>query len=306
MNAIVNSPLLPPALKAGDVIGLAPLAGPHQAADFHKGTAILHDFGFQTKTLCPRQSLPFLAGSDQERVEIFHALWQDPAVKAIMAIRGGYGSLRLLAQLNYEIFRENPKILIGFSDISALLNVITAKTGLITFHGPNLTTLARSDRHSLTMLIQSLTQPVPPPIKAANLEVISNGSAQGTLAGGNLATLTHLLATPFHPQWQDKILFLEEVGEAPYRLDRLLTQLSMSGSLGGISGLILGSFTNCGDQEAIWQRLAELTRGQKKVPIWGNFPVGHGRQNLTLPIGSQVLMNSATATLSWLAPCHGS
>ncbi len=305
MNATVNTPLLPPALKANDVIGLAPLAGPHQDEDFHKGAAILREFGFQTKTLTPRASLPFLAGSDQERLDIFHGLWKDPEVKAIMAIRGGYGTLRILDQLDYDIIRETPKTLIGFSDISALLNVITAKTGLITFHGPNLTTLARSDKHSLEVMLQSLTRPLPPPIRAGKLEIIRSGKAQGMLVGGNLATLTHLLATPFHPHWQDKILFLEDVGEAPYRIDRLLTQLALAGSLSNIRGLILGTFSNCGEQEMIWQRVAELTKDQD-MPLWGNFPVGHGQQNLVMPIGSQVVMDSDKGTLSWTSPCHES
>lgn len=305
MNATVNRPIRPPALKAKDVIGLAPLAGPHMEEDFHKGAAILHELGFQTKTLTPRTSLPFLAGSDQERLEIFHGLWKDPEVKAIMAIRGGYGTLRLLDLLEYDIFRETPKTLIGFSDISAFLNVITEKTGLITFHGPNLTTLARSDKYSLEVMIQNLTLPLPPPLKAGNLEVIRAGKAQGVLAGGNLATLTHLLGTPFQPRWQDKILFLEDVGEAPYRIDRLLTQLALAGSLKSIGGLILGGFSNCGDEETIWQRVAELTYDEN-IPVWGNFPVGHGQQNLALPIGSEVVMDSQAGTLSWTSPCHDS
>ncbi len=305
MNAIANSPLLPPALKAKDVIGLAPLAGPHQDEDFHKGAAILREFGFQTKTLNTGTPLPFLAGSDQERLEIFHALWKDPEVKAIMAIRGGYGTMRLLEQLDYGLIRKTPKTLIGFSDISALLNVITAKTGLITFHGPNLTTLARSDKHSLEMMVQGLTQPLPPLLKPGNLEIVRAGKAKGVLVGGNLATLTHLLATPYHPQWQDKILFLEDVGEAPYRIDRLLTQLSLAGSLNSLGALILGDFKDCGDQEVIWQRIADLTEGTD-IPIWGNFPVGHGQRNLTLPIGSEVMLDSGTGSLSWTAPCHAS
>lgn len=305
MNATVKPPLLPPALKSRDIIGLAPLAGPHQEEDFHKGTAILRDLGFQTKTLSPTGALPFLAGSDQERLEIFQSLWKDPDIKAVMAIRGGYGTLRLLAQLDYDIIRENPKILIGFSDISGLLNVITEKTGLITFHGPNLSTLARSDKLSLEMMIQCLTNPAPPPLKPANLEVIQPGRAHGILAGGNLATLTHLLATPFQLNWHDKIIFLEDVGEAPYRIDRLLTQLHLAGTFNGIGGLILGTFTNCGEQELIWQRVAELTKNVD-IPIWGNFPTGHGPENLSLPIGSEVLMDSDQGSLSWPAPCLSS
>jgi muramoyltetrapeptide carboxypeptidase len=302
MNAIAKSPVQATALKAKDVIGLAPLAGPHQEKDFQQGSAILRDFGFQTKTLTTRAALPFLAGSDQERLHIFQALWQDPEVKAIMAIRGGYGTLRLLGQLDYEMVRKHPKILIGFSDISGLLNVITEETGLITFHGPNLTTLGRSTPHALERMLQNLTNRLPPPLKPRDLEIIRSGQAQGMLVGGNLTTLTHLLATPFQLPWADKILFLEDVGEAPYRVDRLLSQLQLAGAFNGLRGLIIGSFTDCGDQHLIWQRLAEMT-ADAAIPLWGNFPVGHGPENVTLAIGSRVLMDSEHGSLSWQAPC---
>ena len=305
MNVTANSPLLPPALQKNDIIGLAPLAGPHQEEDFHKGEAILHEFGFRTKTLTPQAQLPFLAGSDSERLEIFQTLWKDPEVKAIMAIRGGYGTLRLLGQLDFDLFSEIPKTLIGFSDISGLLNVITAKTGLITFHGPNLTTLAHTEKHSLEIMLHNLMHPLPPPLKTPNLEIIRPGNAEGTLVGGNLATLTHLLGTPFQPQWDKSILFLEDVGEAPYRIDRFLTQLVMSGVVNNIKGLILGEFRGCGEQEVIWQRLEELTH-EADIPLWANFPVGHGQENQTLAIGSRVMMDSGTGILSWTAPCHDS
>lgn len=305
MNATANRPLLPPSLQANDLIGLAPLAGPHRQEDFQQGAAILRDFGFRTTTLAPATALPFLAGTDEERLDIFHALWKDPEIKAIMAIRGGYGTLRLLAGLDYQLLSQTPKTLIGFSDISAFLNVITARTGLITFHGPNLTTLDRTDKACLEMMLQTLSRPLPAPLKAADLEIIRPGRAHGMLVGGNLATLTHLLATPYQPDWQDKILFLEDVGEAPYRLDRFLTQLALTGLLDRLAGIILGTFIDCGAPEMIWQRVAELTR-DAHIPLWANFPVGHGRHNMTLAIGSQIMMDSATGTLSWTSPCHGS
>jgi muramoyltetrapeptide carboxypeptidase len=157
----------------------------------------------------------------------------------------------------------------------------------------------------MEMMLETLTRQLPRPLKADNLEIIRPGQAQGMLVGGNLATLTHLLATPFQPYWQKKILFLEDVGEAPYRLDRLLTQLALAGLFTDISGLILGDFTDCGAQEMIWQRIADLTEGSN-IPIWGNFPVGHGHRNMTLAIGSQVEMDSGKGTLSWTAPCHSS
>ncbi|MEN8256923.1 MAG: LD-carboxypeptidase [Thermodesulfobacteriota bacterium] len=304
MNEIAKRAILPPILKANDVIGLAPLAGPHQEEDFQKGAAILRDFGFNIKTLRPTAPLPFLAGSDQERLDIFLNLWQDPEVKAVMAIRGGYGTLRLLANLDYDLFKENPKPLIGFSDISGLLNVITERSGLLTFHGPNLTTLEKSDKKSLESLIDVLTRPQPNALKPENLEVIRGGQVEGILAGGNLTTLIHLIGTSFQPHLQDKILFLEDVGEAPYRIDRLLTQLHLTGVFSNIKGVILGEFNSCGDQEEIWQRVTELVE-DNTIPIWAGFPVGHGQENLCLPIGSQVVMDSNRGTLTWSAPCHG-
>lgn len=303
MNEIVKRTILPPALKANDIIGLAPLAGPHNGEDFQKGVNILKDFGFGIKTLKPTISLPFLAGTDQERLEIFLNLWKDPEIKAVMAIRGGYGTLRLLTDLDYNFIKENPKNLIGFSDISGLLNVVTDKTGLVTFHGPNLTTLAKSDKKSIESLINVLTQSLPNSIKLANLEIIRAGQATGPLAGGNLTTLSHLAGTSYQPQLQDRVLFLEDVGEAPYRIDRLLTHLSLAGFFDNIKGLILGEFKNCGDQETVWQRAAELVK-DTSVPVWAGFPVGHGQQNRCLPIGSQVVMDSNTGTLAWNAPCH--
>ncbi len=303
MNEIVNRTILPPTLKANDIIGLAPLAGPHQEEDFNKGADILRDCGFRVKTLTPTASLPFLAGSDEERLAIFLNLWKDPEVHAIMAIRGGYGTLRLLTDLDYTFFKENPKTLIGFSDISGLLNVITDQTGLVTFHGPNLTTLAKSDKKSIESFVDTLTRPVPRPIKPSSLEIIRAGHAEGILAGGNLTTLVHLVGTSYQPHLQDRILFLEDVGEAPYRIDRLLTQLSLTGSLNNIKGLILGEFKGCGDQETIWQRVSELLRNDS-IPIWAGFPVGHGQDNFCLPIGSQVAMDSNTGTLVWSTPCH--
>lgn len=305
MTATVKKAELPPLLAPGDTIGLAPLAGPHQETDFHRGATILRDLGFRHKTLQPERALPFLAGSDQERLEIFHTLWRDPEIKAIMAVRGGYGTLRLLAHLDYGLLRERPKTLIGFSDISGLLNVVNERTGLITLHGPNLTTLAHSDTESLTSLTHCLSRALPPDLRPAGLEVIRAGRAEGVLVGGNLTTLTHLLSTPFELRWAGKILFLEDVGEAPYRIDRLLSQLALAGAFRHLAGLILGTFSQCGAQEEIWQRLAELG-ADYDFPIWGNFPVGHGSRNVTLAIGAGVVMDSNQAMLRWTTPCHRS
>jgi len=308
MSATANNqtiqPLLPPALQRGDTIGLAPLAGPWQEEPFRQGITILHDFGFQTKVLQHQQcSEPYLAASDQQRADIFLELYKDPEVSAILACRGGYGTMRLLPLLDFYFFKESsPKSIIGFSDISGLLNVITAKTGLITYHGPNLTTLASSTAATLIEFRQLLTGTSQPAIHPRALEIINPGQTSGILAGGNLATLVHLMGTPYELDLTDKILLIEDIGEAPYRLDRLLSQLALAGQLQRCNGIILGQFSNCGDVELLWQRVQELTPAT--TPIWAGFEVGHEKTNQWLPIGLPVQMDSNQGELQLLGPFH--
>ncbi len=293
--------LLPPALQRGDVIGLIGPSGPWQEETFRKGVQILSELGFQVtfaKNLLQQEG--YLAGSDQHRHNMLTEVWRNPDVKAIMAVRGGYGSLRLLADLDYELIRSNPKILIGFSDVTALLSAVTKHTGLITFHGPMLSTLATSDRESVHHLFDTLCSQTDRPIKPAKIEILRPGLARGPLTGGNLTTLTHLVSTPYEMPWQNSIVFIEDIGEAPYRLDRMLTQLNLAGRLKNIRGLILGSFDNCGNQEEIWNRV--LTLFQEDIPIWANFPVGHGARNMTLPIGAEATMDSSAGKLTFTGP----
>jgi muramoyltetrapeptide carboxypeptidase len=290
--------LLPATLQRGDIIGLVGPAGPWQEETFRKGVQILSELGFQTtfpRNLLEQQG--YLAGSDSHRHDTFTEIWRDPDVKAVMAVRGGYGSLRILNELDYNLIKEFPKIIVGFSDVTSLLSAITKETGLVTFHGPMLTTLKTSDRESVQNLFTTLCSPTPQALKPADLEILRPGTARGTLLGGNLTTLTHLVSTPYELPWHDAILFIEDIGEAPYRLDRMLTQLSLAGRFDSITGLILGTFVDCGDQEEIWSRVLELF--QKDIPIWANFPVGHGPRNITLPIGSSAKMDSSTGSLSF-------
>lgn len=300
-TAETMSSILPPALERGDVIGLIGPSGPWQEEPFRKGVQILTELGFQVTF--PRSLLQqegYLAGSDQHRQDMLTEIWRNPDVKAVMAVRGGYGSLRILADLDYDLIKDQPKILIGFSDVTALLTAVTKHTGLITFHGPMLTTLDTSDRESVHHLFTTLCSRTAQPIKPSDLEILRPGITRGTLAGGNLTTLTHLVSTPYEMPWQDAILFIEDTGEAPYRLDRMLTQLYLSGRLKKIRGLILGSFDNCGNQEEIWARV--LTLFQEDIPIWANFPTGHGSRNMTLPIGAEAEMDSSTGKLTFTAP----
>jgi len=211
--------------------------------------------------------------------------------------------MRLLPLLDFYFFKESsPKSIIGFSDISGLLNVITAKTGLITYHGPNLTTLASSTAATLIEFRQLLTGTSQPAIHPRALEIINPGQTSGILAGGNLATLVHLMGTPYELDLTDKILLIEDIGEAPYRLDRLLSQLALAGQLQRCNGIILGQFSNCGDVELLWQRVQELTPAT--TPIWAGFEVGHEKTNQWLPIGLPVQMDSNQGELQLLGPFH--
>jgi len=294
--------LRPPPLKKGDTIGLAAPAGPIREDVLRQGLQLLRDCGIKrvkyAPDICRQES--YLAGSDQRRLEELHELWDDDEIRAILAVRGGYGCARLLPQLDFDLIRRKPKIFVGFSDLTILVNVIHQRTGLITFHGPMLSTLARDGRPALESMLNELSVHAQPNLKIKGLEVLRPGQAQGRLIGGNLTCLAQLLATPYEPAWEGAILLLEDINEPAYRVDRLLTQLSLSGRLDSVAGVILGDFLdstshNISDLDLVWQRTMELTRGD--VPVWGNFPAGHGARNLLLPVGRTVKMESSTGTL---------
>lgn len=295
--------LLPLRLEKGDAIAVLAPAGPVlKEEEFSAGVKLLREAGLEVKF--SREILRkagYLAGSDRDRAEEFHHWWAAPDIKALLAVRGGFGSLRLLCLLNMELIRKQPKILVGFSDISALHAGIFKKTGLITFHGPMLTTLAGNDRESKEIFFETLAGRYPGHLKPACLEILRNGLGRGRLLGGNLASLLHLLGTPFELSWRGAVLFLEDVGEAPYRLDRMLTHLRLAGRLDSLAGLILGTFEGCGDPELVWSRVLELTAGSD-FPVWANFPAGHGRRNLMLPLGQEVEMDSQAGILRFLGP----
>ena len=297
MNATCK-PILPAPLKKGDTIGIIAPAGPvRNEGDFAAGLKILTELGFKTRYQGDiLRHNGYLAGTDQQRLDELHELWRDPEVKAILAVRGGYGCLRLLPDLDFDLIREQPKMLIGFSDLTVLLSAIQQKTGLITFHGPMLTTLPRSDRDSQERFFDLLTGRPRPESKIKGLEILKGGMARGRLLPGNLTSLVHLLGTPWEPQWRDAIVVLEDIGEAPYRIDRLLTHLRAAGRLEQIVGLVLGDFDQCGERETIWQRTLELL-AHRPIPIWANFPCGHGSKNHILPVGAEAQLDSSAGRL---------
>ncbi|GBE51840.1 putative murein peptide carboxypeptidase [bacterium BMS3Bbin14] len=298
--------IIPPPLKPGDCIGLFSPAGPaRDPGRVTDGIRLLRDRGFRVKSSWePASRNDYLAASDEVRLNEFHRLWADDEVHALMAIRGGYGCLRIVGRIDMKVLAKRPKMVIGFSDITVLLNIICQQTGMITIHGPVVTSLARSDKESVQHFFSLLTGGIPECFKPVQLEILRSGTASGVVRGGNLTTLVHLLGTPWEIAWDNALLVLEDTGEAMYRLDRMLTQLHQAGKLRRLAGLILGTFDPGNEdtfaklrlQHQVWERVLELTE-EFAYPVWGCFPVGHGQRNYSLPIGMEATMDGVTGHL---------
>lgn len=287
-------PLLAPPLKIGGTIGLVSPAGPVKNREaFAAGIGILKNLGFAVRIglAVEGDGGGYLAADDATRAEDFNRMWASSETDAIMAVRGGYGSLRMASGIDLQLITQQPKPFIGFSDITLLHSLINEKTRMVSFHGPVLTSLASLPDTDIKHFGALLTGRLPAAIKPDTLEILRAKEVSGRLVGGNLATLISLLGTPFEPDWRGCIVFLEDVGEAPYRIDRMLTQLRLAGKFAGIHGLVLGSFTDCGDEELVWQRMLALT-ADLDIAVWAKFPAGHGQRNLTLPLGLPVRLLS--------------
>jgi muramoyltetrapeptide carboxypeptidase len=228
-----------PRLKANHLVGIIAPASPISKSEIRKGIQLIESFPLQVRLGTHLfDHSHYLAGSDQDRVSDLHSMFSDPEIKGILCARGGYGSLRSLDKIDYGLIRKNPKVLVGFSDLTALLMAIYKHSGLITMHGPTVSELLNGDNwHHLCRLI---TTSYKPRLSLKRGMVINGGTARGILLGGNLATLCSLIDTPFLPSFEGVILFLEEKGEQPYRLDRMLTQLLLSGRLDHLSALVIG------------------------------------------------------------------
>jgi muramoyltetrapeptide carboxypeptidase len=302
MAPLNKKPIRPPRLKPGDTIGIVAPAGPFDVTIFDQGIHTLKTMGFQVHTPDDLyESDGYLAGSDQHRVDVIHRLFADTDINAIVCAKGGYGSLRLLSLLDFRLIEQHPKIFMGHSDISALLSAMDTKCGLVTFHGPLVTTLSDAPEETRQAVIAALTSECALDIKTEKGITIHSGSTTGRICGGNLATLCHLLGTPFEPRFTDEILFLEDRGEVPYRLDRMLFQMKLAGCFEGLAGLILGDFIDCGARGDIIQIFSDLFQ-DSEIPILAGFESGHGKQNITLPFGVEATLNADSHRLSFLQP----
>ena len=292
----------PRCLMPGDTVGIVAPAGPFDMKKFMKGKAVLESMGFRTffdEGIFQKHG--FFAGSDVKRAEQVNRLFSDPAVQAVVCARGGYGSMRILPFLDFKIIQNNPKIFVGFSDISVLLFVLHTRCSLVTFHGPVVTTLANTAEQIISAMLRVLTSNKHLELKPEKGIVIQPGVSSGFVAGGNLTTLCHLVGTPYPPHFDGKILFLEDRGEAPYRIDRMLTQMKLAGCFEGIKGLFLGSFDACGTLDDIFRIVQEVFR-DVNIPILSGFEIGHASVNITIPIGLRATLDADRQILTFHEP----
>ncbi len=291
----------PRRLLAGDRIALVAPASPVRADDLERGAAEVRALGFEPvfdARVLARHG--YVAGLPQTRVAALADAWRDPSIRGIIGVRGGYGSQQLLPLLDPRWLVEDPKVFVGYSDLTALL-AWQVMHGTVGFHGPmaeGRLALGPSgyDRASF---LAAVTQPGPVGTLApAGVEVFRDGDAAGVLAGGTLTQLAALLGTPFAfvPR-EPTVLFLEDVGERPYRIDRLLTQLHQAGTFRRVTGVVLGAFPGCDESGGGPTARAVLRDlfAQFPGPVIFGFPSGHGaRPTLTLPLGVDVRLTTST------------
>ncbi|MFP4532252.1 MAG: LD-carboxypeptidase [Desulfobacterales bacterium] len=286
-------------ITPGDTIGIVAPASPFDKDRFESGIRFLENQGFRLRI--PEEIFHhagFLAGSDAQRARLINELFADSGVHAIWCARGGYGSLRILPLIDYGLIRAHPKPFIGSSDITALLAALSERCDMPVFHGPMIVSFADADEASCRAAIEIFEMPGGWTVKADPVHVIRPGRGSGPVAGGNLTTLAHLIGTPFEPDFSGKLLFIEDIGEAPYRIDRMLTQFKMAGKLAHVQGVILGNFINCGPPEEI-HAIAEEIFSDLSVPVLGGMPAGHGPGNMMLPMGVEAVLDAGSGTLTY-------
>ena len=304
----------PPLLKIGDTVGIINPASATSAEDIEDAKKTLISLGLNWKLgshVLDRYG--YLAGKDRDRAADVNAMFADPVVKAIIPARGGWGCNRILPLLDYKLIRNNPKIIMGYSDITSLLLAIYAQTGLITFHGPVGTSTWNDFTTNYVKRILFNGESVVMENPASNNEnvttpictqTITSGKAKGKLLGGNLSVLVAMVGSAYLPDWKETILFVEEIEEEVYRVDRMLTQLKLAGILDRISGFIFGQCTNCDPKDR--EKSLTLTQVLREhiqplgIPAWYGSAIGHIKDKFTLPIGIEVEIDADAGTIKML------
>jgi len=311
------APIKPRVLRPGDTVGLvAPASYTFDLWQLDDAAARVEALGLKPKFgKYVRGRRGFLSGTDEERLEDLHAMFADRSVSAVFAIQGGYGTPRLLDRLDYDLIRRNPKILLGYSDITGLHLAIGRKSGLVTFHGPNMT--GSLPPRTLDLLkkalfvaepIGELTNPdEPDPLNVEfPLRTVAPGIARGRIVGGNLTLVSATMGTPYEIETKGRVLFLEDTGEAPYRIDRMLVQLRLAGKLQQAAGIVFGTCTDCGPGRSSFELSLSLSEvlmeqlGTLGKPVLAGLVFGHTKEMSIVPMGVEAQVNATARRVTIL------
>jgi len=292
---------LPPPLKPGSRVALVAPSGPlRDESDLTHAVANVQAFDCDPivgEHVLARDG--YLAGSDALRLADLNRFAQDDSIDAVWCIRGGYGATRLLDGIDYDAWCRRPRALIGYSDITALHAAIGARAELVTYHGPTArAALTHYTRDALALAVRNSDSIT---IRSDEMTVLRAGHARGRLAGGNLALVASLVGTPYELDLEGAILALEDISESVYRIDRMLTQLRLSGALSGVAGIAFGHFTEIPDDAANVDRPLERVLAEVAatcgVPAVANFPIGHIDDQVTLPLGTMAELDVGLSTM---------
>nr|WP_286166184.1 LD-carboxypeptidase [Peribacillus frigoritolerans] len=297
----------PQALKKGDTIGIISPASPPNQENLKRSLSFLEETGLTFKLgKHIEREYGYLAGKDEERAEDVHTMFQDQEVKAIICACGGFGTARMASLLDYDLIEKNPKIFWGYSDITFLHTAIRQKTGLITFHGPMLSSDFGEEAGVLPLTKQYFQQlfensQLTYDESLSPLEVMIEGNVSGELVGGNLSLITSSVGTDFEIDTKEKLLLIEDIDEEPYAVDRMLNQLYMAGKLTDAAGILVADFHNCVPQKrkksiSLDEVLAHYINLAGKPALKG-FKIGHCSPNISIPLGTHAEMNTYEKTV---------
>jgi muramoyltetrapeptide carboxypeptidase len=304
---VSHQPNKPPALKPGDTVGVVATSAAVERECLERGVGVLASMGYRVKVSAHAlDRTGIFAGSDRDRARELNAFFADVGVKAIFGARGGYGCGRLLPLVDFGAIARAPKIFLGFSDATFLLNAIVDRAATVAFHGPM---VAMDFAHGLTpRSIDHLTRLLggeTGQFELEALEALRPGSGEGELIGGCLSVLVAMLATPFAPRFDGRILFLEDTGEKAYRVDRMLVQLRQAGVFERVAGVVFGAIRPVEGSVLERARIAEFVAEQTagiSAPVLFGIEAGHGTENLTLPLGLRAKLESSRRRLVITGP----
>ena len=288
---------LPVLNKSNQRLGVCAPSARFDRSRFDRGIKQLESLGFRLEI--PERIFAekrYLAGDDLDRARVINRLYADPDIDAVICARGGFGAMRILPYLDWDLIKHNPKPLIGFSDITAMLLAVIDRTQGRVIHGPTVSSLADADAKTIESFIEFTAFTTgPKAVFAGDCLIQGDGRTEykGEFKGGNISTISHLIGTPFVPNFDQAVLFLEDVNEPAYKIDRMLTQMKMAGMFDRIKGVVTGSFESCANSEYIDEILTEVF-SDCQVPVLTGVESGHGPVNLSIPMGLPAVIHASS------------